>query len=138
MVVAEPDADDDRGTLEPGEIRRSRFESFRVGCGWDDGRDLREVADYSPCEAGKIACRRDDAHGLRRRGRRYEKRRNDADERGARYEPCPRDVRIAKAITCRQRTRSSAAGSARSFRRPPRAARYDSPWQCWPISRRRA
>src|SRR5262249_12647594 len=130
MVVAEPDADDDRGALEPGEIRRPRFESFRVGCGWEDGLDLREVADDSACEAGKIPWRRHAANGLPRRGRRYEKRRNDADERGARYEPRARDVRIAKAITCRQRTRSSAAGSARSFRRRPRAARYDSPWQC--------
>src|SRR5262249_17201080 len=109
MVVAEPDADDERGPLEPCEIRRPRFESFRFGCGWDDGLDLREVADHSSCEAGKVASRRDDAHGLRRRGRRYEKRRNDADERGARYKSCARDVRIAKAITCGQRTRSWAA-----------------------------
>src|SRR5262249_25524654 len=138
VICSDPDTDDERGPLEPCEIRRPRFESFRVGCRWDDGLDLREVADHSPCEAGKIAGRRDDAHVLRRRGRRYEKRRNDAGERGARSEPVARDVRIAESITCEQRTRSWAAGSARSFRRRPRAAQYDSPWQCWPIRRRRA
>src|SRR5262249_19874319 len=138
VICSDPDTDDDRGPLEPCEIRRPRFESFRVGCRWDDGLDLREVADHGPCEAGEIAGRRNDAHGLRRCGRRYEKGRNDADERGAPCKPRARDVRIATAITCGQRTRSWVAGSARSFRRRPRAARYDSPWQCWPIRRRRA
>src|SRR5882724_10965754 len=62
VIVAEPDADYDRGSLELGEIGRSRLERFRVGCRRDDGLDLREVAGYCLCKAREIAGSGDHAH----------------------------------------------------------------------------
>ena len=46
VIVAEADADDDGGALEPGQVRWTRLEGFGVGGRRNDGLDLRKVAGH--------------------------------------------------------------------------------------------
>src|SRR5262249_56011539 len=65
VIVAEPHADYDRGSLEPREVGGPRLESFRIRCRRNDGLDLREIARYRLRQACEIAGGGDDAHGPR-------------------------------------------------------------------------
>jgi hypothetical protein len=69
MIIAESNADDDRGSFKPCEVRWSRLETFGIDRRRDDGFNLRKLAGDRLCEARKIAGCRNETEVLRPRAR---------------------------------------------------------------------
>src|SRR5262249_9565328 len=138
MIIAEPDANDDGGTLEPREVRWPRLESFGVGGRRDDGLNLRHVAGHRPCQRGKIAGCGDDTQALRGRGEGRQNARYDRGNSDARHPASAPRIGILAVITAWQRIRSWAANSGPTCRFRQPAGRCGSPWRCWQAHRRRA